>query len=252
MPDLLHFVLYVILGGIVGALAGLFGIGGGSIAVPLLGLAFGLDQQHAQGTGIVMVTPTVLVGLWNYAQRGGFNRQIALALACGAVPFTYLGALIAVHAPSSTLRFAFGLFLLATALWFAVRTLVSGTPVSDRPRADWRWAALIGIGGGAVSGVFSVGGAVFAVPLLSTFFGFAQAAAQGLGLALVAPGTLVSLVAYAGAHDIDWGIGIPMAIGGTACVRFGVALAHRLPERVLRLLFCVLLAGSSIALLLKA
>ena len=99
-----------------------------------------------------------------------------------------------------------------------------------------------------LSGLFSVGGAVFAVPILSTLFGYTQTEAQGLSLALVAPGTLVGIATYAFAGDVDWAIGIPLAIGGTVCVQFGVGLAHRLPERTLRLLFCALVAATSIAL----
>jgi len=82
-------------------------------------------------------------------------------------------------------------------------------------------------------------------------FGYTQTEAQGLSLALVAPGTLVGIATYAFSGDVDWSIGIPLAIGGTACVRFGVALAYRLPERTLRLLFCGMLVVTSIALFAK-
>lgn len=251
MDQLAHLVLFLLLGGVVGALGGLFGIGGGLIAIPLLGLVFGLDQQHAQGTAIVMVMPTVFVGLWNYAKHAGFDRRVALALAAGAVLFTYVGADIAVHVPSRELRFGFGGFTTILAIWFAFRSLRLSGSHKERPPLPWQWAAAVGAGGGCISGLFSVGGAVFAVPFLSTFFGFAQATAQGLALALVAPGTLVSLVTYALAHDIAWSMGIPMAIGGSTCVRYGVELAHRLPDRTLRLLFCLMLAVTSVALLLK-
>ena len=89
------------------------------------------------------------------------------------------------------------------------------------------------------------------MPLLSLVFGYSQTQAQALSLALVAPGTIVGIVTYALAGDVDWGIGIPLAAGGIFSVRYGVALAHRLPERDLRLLFCVLLAAAAIGLFFK-
>jgi len=135
--------------------------------------------------------------------------------------------------------------MLLLAAWFAWRALAARGTAARKPLFDWRWTALVGALGGIVSGIFSVGGAVVAVPLLSTLFGFGQAAAQGTSLALVAPGLLVSIVTYAVAGDVDWSIGIPLAIGGMLCVRYGVALAHRLPERVLRLLFSVFLVVSA-------
>jgi uncharacterized membrane protein YfcA len=252
VPDLAHVVLFIVLGGVVGALGGLFGIGGGLIAIPILGLFFGLDQQHAQGTALIMVSPTVLIGLWNYARYAGFDRRVAATLAATAPPLTFVGAYVAVHVPSRELRIGFGAFLAILAAWFAIRSLRRPPKEARRAVLAWGWSAVLGTFGGCISGLFSVGGAAFAVPFLSAFFGFSQATAQGLGLALVAPGTIVGIVTYALAHDVEWAVGIPMAIGAATCVRFGVRLAHALPDRTLRLLFCGLLAASSAALLLKS
>lgn len=66
---LLDIGLNVLLGLALGTLGGLFGIGGGLIAIPVLGVLFGLDQQLAQGTALVMVVPNVLLAIWRYHQR---------------------------------------------------------------------------------------------------------------------------------------------------------------------------------------
>jgi len=250
MPDALHLVLFLVLGGLLGALGGLFGIGGGIIAIPVLALAFGLNEQHAQGTALVMVAPNVLVGLWDYTRRGSVDRRVAVLLGACAVPFTYLGALYATRIAGPGLRYGFGAFAGVLALWFAYRALSAPklAPAAT-PRLAWGWTSVVGAVGGILSGLFSVGGAVFSVPFLLLLFAYTQTEAQGLSLALVAPGTIVGIVTYALAGDVDWGIGIPLAVGGTLCVRYGVALAHRLPERRLRLLFCAFLAAAAIGLL---
>ncbi|KWS43416.1 hypothetical protein AL058_25715 [Pseudomonas savastanoi pv. nerii] len=51
--------MFVLLGAAMGTLGGLFGIGGGLVAIPALGVLFGLDQQLAQGTALLMVLPRV-------------------------------------------------------------------------------------------------------------------------------------------------------------------------------------------------
>jgi uncharacterized membrane protein YfcA len=252
--DLLGFAALLLAGAVVGLLGGLMGIGGGLFAIPLLGVIYGLDQQHAQGTSLVMVVPNVAIGLWSYAKKGKLDLRIALALALTAAPVTFLGAHFATHVPSAPLRIAFAFFILAVAGIMTYNGLAPARAAGRPPQRVYPWPAamIVGAVGGGVSGAFGVGGAVFAIPLLSFLFALTQAVAQGYGLALVAPGTLVGISAYALAGDIDWAIGIPLALGGLFTVPYGVRLAHRLPDRTLRLAFAGLMVISAIALLLRA
>src|SRR5205814_9045612 len=135
-------------------------------------------------------------------------------------------------------RQAVGLALAACiailALLMAYRTRWSVVIAPPRPPLAWGWTALVGVAGGIVSGFFGVGGAFIAPPALTAFFGLRQVEAQGLALALVCPSTLVALLTYARAGEVDWGLGIPLAIGGIAAIPAGIAVAYRLPERGLR------------------
>lgn len=249
--ELARSALDVLLGFAFGAVGGLFGIGGGLIAIPFLGVVYGFDQQHAQGTAMVMIAPNVMIGLYQYRKRSGLDLRLAAILALSGIAFMYVGARVATHVPSAPLRIAFATFNL---LLFASTLLPRRDPGSGPRAAAWPWPAAIPIGaaGGLISGIFGVGGAVFAVPLFTMFFGLTQAAAQGLGLALVAPGTIVTILEYAWAHDVVWSVGIPLALGGVFSVPAGVALAHRLPDRALRLLFGLVLLASAVALYLRA
>jgi hypothetical protein len=76
---------------------------------------------------------------------------------------------------------------------------------------------------------------------LTAFFGLRQLEAQGLALALVSPSAFIALLAYAGAGQVDWVVGLPLALGGIVAISAGVAFASRLPERRMRLAFCALL-----------
>jgi uncharacterized membrane protein YfcA len=238
-------------GAAAGLLGGLFGIGGGVIAIPLLGLLFGLDQRVAQGTTLVMVAPNVLLGFWRYWQHGGIDLRIAAALAVSAGLSTYPAALFATGFDPMRLRLAFAAFLMALAVIVAAQAWRAGSRSTTRPRLAWGWSVILGIIGGLVSGVFGVGGAFIAGPALTAFFGCRQAEAQGLALALVAPGTIVAVATYAGAGQVEWGIGIPLAIGGLAAISAGVAGAHRLPDRALRLGFCGIMAVTAVLLVLR-
>ena len=72
--------------------------------------------------------------------------------------------------------------------------------------------------------------------------------AQGLSLSLAAPSTAVTLVTYATHDQVNWMLGLPLAIGGLLSISLGVKLAHALPERLLRLLFSGFLLLSAVLL----
>jgi len=236
------------LGGMAGVLGGLFGVGGGFLVIPLLGILYGLHQQAAQGTALVMVVPNVLFGLWRYRQRFGMDLRMAGTIAVSALVTTYPTARLATGLDPHGLRLAFAAFLALLAGTVAYRTWRIALAPPRRPALAWGWTAVVGLIGGIVSGFFGVGGAFIAPPLLTGFFGVRQVEAQGLGLALVAPAGIIALLTYAEAGQVDWLVGIPLGIGGTAAISVGVAFASRLPERRMRLSFCGLLLITSVLL----
>src|SRR5262249_35744409 len=206
-------------------------------------------QQMAQGTVLVMVVPNVLFGLWGYRRRVGVDLRIGATLALTATASTYPAAHLATRLDPHSLRLAFAMFLAMLAALIAYRVRRAATIVPVRP-LRWEWTALVGIAGGIVSGLFGVGGAFIVPPALTAFFGLRQIEAQGLGLALVSPVTFVALFTYARAGEVDWELGIPLAIGGITAIPAGVAAAYRLPERRLRLAFCGLLFVTAVLLAL--
>jgi len=239
------------LGGMAGLLGGLFGVGGGFLVIPLLGFFYGMDQQTAQGTALAMVVPNVLWAFSRYQRRFGIDLRMAGTIAGSALIAAYPTARLATGLDPHVLRLAFALFLALIAATVAYHTWRGGARVERRPRRAWGWVTIVGIIGGVVSGFFGVGGAFIAPPLLTTFFGLRQLEAQGLALALVSPSALVALLAYAGAGQVDWLVGLPLALGGIVAISAGVKFASRLPERRMRLAFCGLLLLTAVLLALR-
>jgi hypothetical protein len=247
---LVHFLIFVVLGGAFGFVGGLFGIGGAFLAIPLLGIGFGMSEQSAQGTALAMGVPNVLVGLWSYSRKARIDWRLAIPLALTALPFTFLSARVATVLPSKSLRIAFSIFLVVVALDLARRTFLA--PQRARTPLAWPWATAAGAAGGTFSGFFGIGGAIMTVPVMTMFFGLTQLEAQGMSLAFAAPTTILTTATYAHVGDVDWAVGIPLAAGGVLSVSRGVLLAHRLPERALRSLFIGFVLVVAIALYVKA
>jgi uncharacterized membrane protein YfcA len=248
---LIELVMYLLLGAALGTVGGLFGIGGGLIAIPVLGVWFGLDQQIAQGTALVMVVPNVMLALWRYHQRNRIELRHALPLAVMGFTFAWLGSIWAVGIDAQLMRIGFVVFLVVLSAYNLVRMFVGNRPASAQMRYSWPWLGVLGAASGAMGGLFGVGGAVVATPVLTSIFGTTQVVAQGLSLALALPSTGVTLVTYGVHHQVDWSIGLPLAIGGLLSISWGVKVAHGMPERLLRGLFCGFLVLCAVMLAFK-
>ncbi len=116
----LGLVLLVGLG--TGVLAGLFGVGGGIIFVPILILFFELGQLEAEATSLLAILPTVVAGTWRQHRYGNVHWRAALLIGLVAVIGVQAGALVAVALPEDVLRRLFGLLMLGVAGQLAWRT----------------------------------------------------------------------------------------------------------------------------------
>ncbi|HUG59088.1 MAG TPA: sulfite exporter TauE/SafE family protein [Candidimonas sp.] len=245
-------------GALIGFTGGVLGIGGGLLAIPLLGLLLNMDQQAAQGTALIMVLPAVLMTVRKYNQKAKINFRAAGAGAAGSIVFTWIGAQIALGIDPILLRRIYAIFVLCIALFYFYQSRRSSQP--DKPQKVRRnveefhkgWFALIGIVAGLAGGIFGVGGSVLVVPILTTVFRLTQTGAQALALTMVVPGTFVALFTYAAHGQADWLVGIPMALGSIFFVPYGVKLAYALPEPRLKLAFACMLLVIMVLLLIKA
>lgn len=247
LTDLLSMLA---LGAALGFFGGLFGIGGGIIAVPFLALAFGMEQALAQGTSLAMMVPILLVGWWRYTRRHPVPWKTAGQIGGLASLTTLLVAYVATGLDPTLLRTVFSVFLLILGLRMLRRT-DAAAPGTTQARFDTKWMPLVGTVGGACMGLLGVGGGLVATPIFTSCFGQRQTTAQSLSLALVTPCSAVALLTYGAAQQVDWSTGLPMAIGGLFTVSLGVSTAHRLPERTMRLAFAWMMAGTALWLLLK-
>ncbi|HEX5804573.1 MAG TPA: sulfite exporter TauE/SafE family protein [Azospira sp.] len=239
----------LLLGALLGGVGGLLGIGGGIIAIPVLAMGFGMSQQLAQGTALVMIMPNVLLAFWRYRQRHPMPLATVGLLGLCALVATWPAAWLAVHLDSRVLMVCFAVFIAALAGWFLWGTrAAAGQPaVPADGGGAWhpRYLPGVGLAGGFMSGLFGVGAGLVAAPLLVRGFGLRQAVAQGMGLAMVVPGSVIALATFAQARQVDWQTGALLAAGGMATISYGVAWAHRLPEKKLRRLFALLLLATA-------
>jgi uncharacterized membrane protein YfcA len=101
-----------------GVAAGMVGIGGGVLLVPLLGLLFGFSQHRAQGTSLVaLIPPTGLLAFLAYAKAGYVSWQTGLLLIPGVFLGGVLGGQIARRLNPTRMRLVFAALMLLLGLW---------------------------------------------------------------------------------------------------------------------------------------
>lgn len=112
--------LSLLAGVLTGLFSAIFGVGGGLIVVPYMVIVLGASQHLAEGTSLVVIIPTALVGAWTYTKRGLVDWKAATYLAIGGGASALIGASLAHWLTASTLQRIYAAFLLAISYRFLV------------------------------------------------------------------------------------------------------------------------------------
>ena len=114
-----HIVIAIVLGIAAGVLAGLFGVGGGILFVPALTIVLGLEQHHAQGTSLLAILPTVVVGAWRQHRYGNVRWNASIVLGIAGIAGVVAGGFLAESLSGGVLRRLFAAMLVLTAAQLA-------------------------------------------------------------------------------------------------------------------------------------
>lgn len=246
---------YLAIGAAVGFMAGLLGIGGGAVMVPMLVLVFtaqGLPGEHilhiALGTAMATIMFTSVSSMRAHHSHGAVDWRIARALAPGILTGSFCAALLAGFIPTRPLAVIFTalVFYAATQILFDLR------PKSTRELPGT--AGLFGAGAliGGASSLLAAGGAFLCIPFLAWCSvplrrAIGTAAAVGLPIALAgAAGYVVQGLLAEGLPPASLGyVYLPALIfvagASMLAAPWGARVAHRLPVRRLRIVLAVLL-----------
>ena len=249
------YALYVALGSVAGVLAGLLGIGGGLVIVPMLAFTFpalGFPHEHVQhaalGTSMATIIFTSLSSMRAHHKRGAIDWQAVIRITPGIIVGTYAGSWLASLLPTNFLKAFFGLFL----YYVSIQMLMN-----IKPKGSRQLPGTLGIfGAGSTIGVFSalvgIGGGTLSVPFLSwcnktIHQAIGTAAAIGLPIALAGTaGFIINGWNVTGMPGPTIGyIYVPALLGivstSMLCAPLGAKLAHSLPVDKLKKIFALLL-----------
>lgn len=247
-----RFVLSCIAVGLAaGLLSGLFGVGGGTVIVPMLVLLLGFDQKLASGTSLAAIVPTATVGVISYAIHGSVDVVVALILAAGSVVGAQIGSWLLARLSQNAIRWGFVAFLIVVIVMLFVVV-----PSRD---AEFEFTVLsvigliiVGLLTGTMAGLIGVGGGVIVVPVLMFVFGTSDLMAKGTSLLMMIPTAISGTIGNLKRGNVD--LLAAALIGGAACTTtaLGAWFATLLDPAVANILFAVFLAFIAVQMAVKA
>jgi uncharacterized protein len=236
-----RFVLTCIgVGLLAGLMSGLFGVGGGTVIVPLLVLALGFDQRRAAGTSLAAIVPTATVGVISYAVSGSVAWVPALILAAGAVIGAQVGTWLLPKLSQTALRWAFVGFLVVV-----IVSLFLVIP-SREATLELTWItgpglAVLGVITGILAGLLGVGGGIIVVPALLLLFGTSDLIAKGTSLLMMIPTAISGTVGNLRRHNVDLVAAGLVGLAACTTTALGALIATHIDPLVGNILFAAFL-----------
>ena len=250
----MELIILLSAGAVAGIAAGLLGIGGGVIIVPVLSLVFASQAVDASilikvavGTSLATIMVTSISSVWAHHRKAAVRWSLVKVMVPGVVVGSFIGAWLADLLPALWLTGAFILFLIAVSLQMAW-----GAVQGDRDLpGEWSLRSVSCVVG-AISAMMGVGGGALHVPFLSwrgvpLKQSIATAAAIGLPLAIASTiGFILTGLDETGLPKNSIGyVNLPafagVVVSSTLFAPLGARLAHRLPDKVLKRTFSVFL-----------
>ncbi|HSC83918.1 MAG TPA: sulfite exporter TauE/SafE family protein [Pseudomonas sp.] len=251
----MEFLLYLLLGAAAGVLAGLFGVGGGLIIVPVLVFSFTAHgfpvevlTQLAVGTSLATIVFTSINSIREHHRRNAVRWPVFVWMTLGIAVGGGLGALTAAQIHGPMLQKVIGVFAILVSIQMALEL----KPSAGGQLPGKAGLTLAGVVIGWASAIFGIGGGSLTVPFLSwrnVPMQQAVGTSAACGFPIAISGALSFIwVGWGNAQLPEGSFGfvylpalLGIALTSVFFARFGAMLAHKLSPRLLKRLFALLL-----------
>ncbi|MDP3465133.1 MAG: sulfite exporter TauE/SafE family protein [Sulfuricurvum sp.] len=212
----------IILGITVGTLSGFFGIGGGTVTVPLL-LYLGFGIKEAIGISVMQMVAGSLMAAFIHQKNKTYEMDDIKYFGFGGLAGAMIGGVLVKMLNVSILEWAF-LGIVA----FTLGRLAFSSPSPTRSEVvNHPLYVAIGSGIGIFSGMLGVGGSILMTPILVSFLGFELKKASAVGLFFVVFTSISAFITFGMLGMLNWYAGVIMAVSSLAGIGLGIWLVHK-------------------------
>jgi uncharacterized membrane protein YfcA len=257
----MHFDAGVAAAGlVVGFVVGLTGMGGGALMTPILVLIFNVQPLAAVSSDLVASVVMKPVGAGVHLRRGTVHKELVKWLVIGSVPSAFLGVIILKQMGhgqqvQDNLKLALGVALLVAAASIVAKTVLQAArPVRREHHGPLAVKAvptvLIGVAGGLVVGMTSVGsGSLMIVMLLLLYPMLSASELVGTDLVQAIPLVASAALGHLLFGDFKLGLTASLLVGCMPGVYIGARVSARAPDRIIRPALVFVLLASALKLL---
>ena len=249
----------------IGSLAGL---GGGFLVTPALRIFWHLPPDQAAGLSLLMVTANVLSASIAFMRQGRVLLALAVPMGIAAIPGSIIGAMLVHLAPGNVFDYLYAVLLLVMIVDLLRRSKAAET--GKHRRLPWGVESTftdrvsgkaftysrslpIAIGTGAVTGFlssfFGIGGGILVVPVLLKVFAIPAHVVSASSHMVILFSAPFGVAVHATNGDIDWRLGIGLALGGLTGGQIGAAVSRRLSGAWLVKILAIVLALAAMGLI---
>ena len=224
----------IVLGSFVGLLSGFFGIGGGTILIPLL-LMLGYETKAAIGISVVQMVFSSVYGSYLNNKKGTLDVKMVSVIGAGGFVGALLSGYIAAVLSDKILEIMF----LSFALFALLRLFFKTHEDVQEKSLHYSILLLIGAVLGAFSMTIGVGGSILLVPILVGFLHVSLKKAVSAGLFFVVFSSVSGLISHALKGHIDYQSGVIIGLASLIGVYVGIHLKERVSHKVQKRLLVV-------------
>jgi uncharacterized membrane protein YfcA len=260
----IHWILsYLLLGSVVGFMAGLLGIGGGAIMVPVLTAIFLMQSipvekvvHLALGTSMASIVMTSIASLRAHNSKQAVIWNVVKKMSLGIVVGTFLATFIASYVSSAYLAIFFTIFM----AYVSVQMFLNKKPKPHKQLAGTLGLSVAGLGIGTISALVAIGGGSLTVPYLiwhNVEIKKAIGTSAAVGLPIAIAGTLGYIIngwSLSSIENYTFGfVHLPavlfISVASFITAPYGVKLVHMLPVAIIKKIFALLAIILSIKML---
>ena len=270
------------LGSCVGLVAGMFGVGGGFLLIPLLHVVLGVPLPIAIGSGLCQTIATAMGSTLRYRKMGHAELRFDLLLLGGAILGVSLGARLLAYLSSLgdvsfagkelplarvviSLAYILLFCSIALILWFRASRAGGGPgplsririppyinlPTAGLPQVSAITVCYVGLFNGTLSGLLGIGGGVVLIPIMLYAFGFDIRKSAGTGILMVLVVAITGTIQHGLLGNVHLGLAVTLMTGSALAAQVGASLTRSLPAIALRRGLALVILGSNAALLFK-